>query len=302
MAEQKTEGAPRTWFVTGVSKGLGAALAKQIVGAGDQVIGLVRTPADAGTLEQLDRSGEGRARAVIGDVTDEARVLEIVGALDAEGLQIDVAVNNAGYGLIGATEEISSDELRAQFDVNFFGAFNVIKAVIPQMRQRRAGRVINITSISGCAPWAGTSAYTASKFALEGLCQTLHDEVKGLGVHVTNVAPGALRTAFGTSSLNTSKVLIEDYAETAHSPREAYKATGGKEAGDPVKAADAILEISRLPDPPMHLFLGADALKYLSLEQQRLSREVEQYKDLSLSIAFPETDSAPSDQTKSVAS
>ena len=289
MSEPISNKPTRTWFVTGAGKGLGAALVRQIISRGDHVVALVRSQSDAQTINALDKDAAGTALAVIGDVTDEKRVFDIVEELEANGQQIDIAVNNAGYGLLGATEEISSDELRAVFDVNVFGAFHVIKAVIPHMRKRRAGHIINVTSISGFAPWAGTSAYTASKYAIEGLGQTLHEEVKELGVNVTNIAPGALRTAFGTSSLRESEQLIEDYAATAHAPRESYRESGGKENGDPVKAADAIIDITRLANPPLHLFLGEDALKYLSFGHERIHREAEEYRDVTLSIAYSDT-------------
>ena len=288
MAETHRGALARNWVVTGTSSGLGASLAAEIVRRGDTLFGLVRNTADAEKIEALGRKGPGTAHAVIGDVTDETHMAQKIGALEENGYAIDVAVNNAGYGLLGTTEEVSDAEIRALFDVNVFGALNVIRAVLPGMRARRGGHIINITSVSGHAAWAGTSAYTASKFALEGLGQTLHQETAELGINVTNVAPGALRTRFGLGSLKTAERSIDDYDGAGHMPRQRYSETAGKEDGDPDRAANAIYEITREANPPMHLLLGADAVKYLEAEQSRLNREVSQFMDLTLSIAFPD--------------
>ncbi|MEM8934828.1 MAG: SDR family NAD(P)-dependent oxidoreductase [Pseudomonadota bacterium] len=286
MSEKSERNTKRRWFITGAGKGLGAALSEEVVRRGDDLIGLVRTPEDAANIEALNSLNGGAATAHMGDVTDSAGMRQAIDALERSGSQVDILVNNAGYGLLGAAEEVSETELRALFDVNVFGAFNAMHAVLPHMRARREGHIINITSVSGLAPWAGTTAYTASKYALEGIGQTLQGEVAELGIHVTNVAPGALRTKFGTSSLRTAERTIEDYSGAAHEPRRGYAATGGKEAGDPGRAATAIFNVTREPVPPLHLLLGADALKYYELEQARINGEIDQYRDVSLSIAF----------------
>ena len=286
--QYQTPANSRLWFITGAGKGLGAALAKQVILSGDHIVALVRNHQDALKIQGLNQNkkNQGAAYALIGDVTNENGLKDAIASLEANNFNIDVLVNNAGYGLLGAAEEISSTELRDIFDVNVFGAFHCIKAVLPYMRTRRKGHIINITSISGMAPWAGTTAYTASKFALEGLGQTLREELVDLSVHVTNVAPGALRTQFGASSLKIAAQKIDDYSGAAHEPQRAYEANGGQETGDPAKAACAIIKITKVPNPPMHLLLGQDALKYLNAEHIRISNEIDKYKDLSLSIAF----------------
>ncbi|MEM6912830.1 MAG: oxidoreductase [Pseudomonadota bacterium] len=270
----------KTWLVTGAGRGLGAALAREVIAQEDRLYAVVRSRQDAAWIKTLGDD----AHALIADVTDEAAITGGVRQIEEQHGAIDVVVNNAGYGLVGAIEEVSLSQLRALFDVNFYAAVNVIQAVLPRMRQRRAGHIINITSVSGLAPWAGTGAYTASKFALEGLGQTLHEELSELSIHVTNVAPGGLRTAFGGPSLQTADKVIEDYAGAAHLPKKVYQETAGQEPNDPALAAQAICQIAALQDPPRHLLLGADALGYYDDAQARIKDDIDRYKELTLSV------------------
>lgn len=272
---------PRNWLVTGASSGLGACLVQEIIARGDDVFGVVRTAKDA---ERLRFLGE-HARAITADITNFAQVNQAIDTIETTYGAIDVIVNNAGYGLMGAVEEISLDELRAQLEVNFFAPVNIIQAVLPGMRKRRAGHVINITSVSGLAPWGGTAAYTASKFALEGLGQVLHEELAELGIHVTNVAPGGLRTDFGGRSLRTAAKTIADYAGAGHLPQRVYHDTSGTEPNDPWLAAKAIYAITLEPSPPRHFLLGEDALHYYQQAQAHINRDIMHYEKQSRGIS-----------------
>ncbi|KQY91481.1 short-chain dehydrogenase [Caulobacter sp. Root1455] len=270
----------RTWLITGVSGGLGREIARAALARGDMVFGTVRQAADADAFARLG------GQALILDVTDEAAVK--AGVARAEGVagRIDILVNNAGYGLVGAVEEASLDEVRAQFETNLIGPLAMLKAVLPAMRARRAGRIINITSVSGLAVWAGTGVYCASKWALEGLTQTLAAEVAELGIKVTNVAPGGLRTGFSAGSKAVVAGKIADYDGLARDAERIMADHAGREPGDPAKAAQAILTIADEEAPPLHLLLGEDALTYAGRAAAGLQADIDAWRDLSLSIGF----------------
>jgi NAD(P)-dependent dehydrogenase (short-subunit alcohol dehydrogenase family) len=217
----------------------------------------------------------------------EAAVRDGVARAEAITGRIDVLVNNAGYGLVGAVEEASLDEVRAQFETNVIGPLAMLKAVLPAMRARRAGRIINITSVSGLAVWAGTGVYCASKWALEGLTQTLAAEVAELGIKVVNVAPGGLRTNFAGGSKTIVASKIADYDGLARDAERIMADHAGHEPGDPAKAAQAILTIADEDAPPLHLLLGEDALKYAGYAAAGLQADIEAWKPLTLSIGYP---------------
>jgi len=225
------------------------------------------------------------ANTCLFDVRYRSDVMEAVGvASDAMG-GIDVAVCNAGYSLIGPIEEATEEEARAQFDVNVFGTLWFLQAILPTMRRQRSGHIIAITSVSGLAPWAGTGLYTASKYAVEGLCQTLHDEVEPLGINVTNVAPGGLRTEFAKGSMMMTRPSIDDYDGPGRLPQRAYRESAGKEPGDANKAAQAIMSVAGTKSPPLHLLLGSDAIGYWRDKHASMTEEVNSYEALSRSIA-----------------
>ena len=186
------------WFITGVSTGLGRALAEAALTKGDTVVGTLRS---ADQVTAFDLFAPGRAHGVLMDVTDEEMVRDAIGRAERLTGGLDVVVNNAGRGLTGAIEETSLDEARALFEVNIFGPLAVIRAALPYLRSRKSGHIVNITSVSGLAAWAGTGIYGASKFALECIGRTLAQELEPLGIHVTNVAPGGLRTEFAGETL-----------------------------------------------------------------------------------------------------
>ena len=270
----------KTWLITGVSSGLGRQIALAALARGDVVVGTVRKAVDAEALEQAG------GRALLLDVTDEAAVRASVAKAQAITGQIDILVNNAGYGLVGAVEEASLDEVRAQFETNVLGPLSMLKAVLPAMRARRAGRIINITSVSGLAVWAGTGVYCASKWALEGLSQTLAAEVAELGIKVVNVAPGGLRTDFAAGSKTLVSNKIADYDGLARDAERIMADHAGKEPGDPAKAALAILHVADVDDPPLHLLLGEDALTYAGYAAAALQADIDGWKNTTLSIGF----------------
>ena len=273
------------WLITGVSSGLGRALALAALGRGDVVAGTVRSEPAKASFEGL---APDRALGFVLDISDEGAVHRTVEAVEASTGGIDVLVNNAGYGLIGAVEEARMEEVRAQFEVNVFGPLAAIQAVLPFMRARRAGHIVNITSVSGIAPWAGTGLYCGSKFALEGIGQTLAQEVGPLGIKVTNVAPGGLRTDYARRSLTRTAREIDDYDDTAHESRRLLDAGAGRERGDPVRAALAILKVVDSPAPPLRLLLGGDAVHYATRQAGAMQTEMGEWIDLTTSIAFPE--------------
>ncbi|TDW63936.1 short-subunit dehydrogenase [Novosphingobium sp. PhB55] len=270
------------WLITGIGGGLGRAVAKAALARGDSVVGTTRSAGDA-AFEAL---APGRAHVLSVDLTDDASVRAAVARAETLTGGIDRLLNNAGYGLVGAIEEVSIDEARDLFEINVFGAIRMIQAVLPAMRARRAGHVVNITSVSGHAPWAGTGVYGASKYALECVGQTLAQEVAPFGIRVTNVAPGGFRTGFAASGLKVAAKDIADYEDGAHFARRSLTAGAGAEKGDPARGAEAILAALDAKEPPLHLFLGEDALHYARDQIAFVGQQMDAWETLSLSTAF----------------
>lgn len=268
------------FLITGVSSGLGRAFAAAALAAGHTVIGTVRNASARKDFEDL---AIGRAIAVVLDVTDfsaiDAKVAEIMGTVGA----IDVLVNNAGYGHEGTLEESPLEEMRRQFDVNVFGAVAMIKAVLPSMRERRNGHIINITSMGGFITMPGIAYYCGSKFALEGISETLAKEVAGLGVKVTAVAPGSFRTDWAGRSMVRSPRQIQDYDALFDPIRGARQEKSGKQLGDPAKAAQILLKIANAPDAPVHLLLGSDAVALVRNKIAAMSDEIKSWESVSTS-------------------
>ncbi|MFT3964556.1 MAG: oxidoreductase [Sphingobium sp.] len=271
-----------TWLITGISGGFGRAIARAALARGDTVVGTTRAAHDP-AFEAL---APGRSTALSVDLRDEAAVAAAVAKAEELTGGIDRLVNNAGYGLIGAIEEASMGEIRALFEINVFGAIRAIQAVLPAMRARRAGHIVNITSVSGLAPWAGTAIYGASKYALECIGQTLAQEVAPMGIRVTNVAPGGFRTGFAAAGLNIAARDIADYDSIAHFARRSLTENAGKEKGDPDRAAAAILTALDDPEPPLHLLLGEDALHYARDQMALLGGQIDKWESLSRSTAY----------------
>jgi NAD(P)-dependent dehydrogenase (short-subunit alcohol dehydrogenase family) len=276
-------GRPRTWLITGVSSGFGRALAEEALEKGDRVAGTVRTEVARGKFEQL---APGRSLGVLLDVTDRAAIGRAAVEVEEWAGGIDVLVNNAGYGLVGGVEEASDSEIRAQFEVNVFGTLAVIQAVLPLMRRQRSGRIVCVSSVSGLVGWPSLGIYSGSKFALEGICETLAQEVAPLGIRVILVEPGGLRTDFaGRSSVHAAKTIV-DYDATVGACKRILAEHAGHEAGDPRKAARAVLTAVEAESPPLRLLLGADALRYTSNKLTAFTDEMERWKSLSLGIGF----------------
>jgi NAD(P)-dependent dehydrogenase (short-subunit alcohol dehydrogenase family) len=275
----------KNWLITGVSAGLGRALARAALARGDRVVGTVRTAEDLSAFEALS---SGHAIGLRLDVTEESSTRKVAAAAEAATGGVDVLVNNAGYGLVGAVEEASLDEIRAQFEVNVFGPIAMIQAVLPFMRGRRAGRIVNITSVSGVATWAGTGIYCGSKFALEGVTQTLAQEVAELGIKVINIEPGGMRTDYARRSLHRTHRIIKDYDGAARDAGRILAEHGGHESGDPERVAAAILKVVDAENPPLQLLLGADAMHYATSQLARFQAEIDDWQTLTMSTGFSE--------------
>jgi NAD(P)-dependent dehydrogenase (short-subunit alcohol dehydrogenase family) len=276
-------GKPRTWLITGVSSGFGRALAEEALENGDRVAGTVRTEV---ARRKCEEHAPGRSLGVLLDVTDRAAIVRSVVEVEEWAGGIDVLVNNAGYGLVGGVEEASDTEVRAQFEVNVFGALAVIQAVLPLMRRQRSGRIVCVSSVSGLVGWPSLGIYSGSKFALEGICETLAQEVAPLGIRVILVEPGGLRTDFaGRSSARAAKTIV-DYDATVGACKRILAEHAGHEAGDPRKAAQAVLTAVEAESPPLRLLLGADALQYTSNKLAAFTAEMERWKFLSLGIGY----------------
>jgi NAD(P)-dependent dehydrogenase (short-subunit alcohol dehydrogenase family) len=276
---------PKTFLITGVSTGLGRALASAALAAGHTVAGTVRREDDARSFEALS---PGNAHARLLDVTDDEAVVSVVHEIEANVGPIDVLVVNAGYGHEGLVEESSMAELRQQFDVNVFGAVAVIKAVLPGMRVRRSGRILTVTSMGGLVTFPGIAFYHGSKFALEGITESLGKEVRGFNIHVTAVAPGAFRTDWAGRSMIRAERSIPDYDEVFEPLRATRQHNSGRQIGDPEKAATAILSIVESPNPPAHLLLGSDALRLVTAGRASADADFHNWETLTLSTDFPE--------------
>jgi NAD(P)-dependent dehydrogenase (short-subunit alcohol dehydrogenase family) len=247
----------KTLLITGVSSGFGRALAQAALAAGHRVVGTVRSDEAKLQFEALDSA---KASGRVLDVTQLDAIDGVVAEIEAAIGPIDVLVNNAGYGHEGVMEESPLAEMRRQFDVNVFGAVAMMKAVVPYMRERRHGHIVNITSMGGYITLPGLSYYCGSKFALEGISEVLGKEMKPFGVFVTAVAPGGFRTEWAGRSMVRTPRTIADYDALFDPIRNARKARSGKQIGDPAKAAQAMLTIIDSPSPPTRLLLGSDAL------------------------------------------
>jgi NAD(P)-dependent dehydrogenase (short-subunit alcohol dehydrogenase family) len=275
----------RTWFITGVGSGLGKALAVAALGQGDKVAGTLRDESARVAFEAL---APGRAFGYRLDLSDEIAARETLERAERVTGGINVLVNNAGYGLIGAIEEASSAEIRRQFDVNVFAPIALIQTVLPFMRARKSGLIINVTSVSGLATWVGTGHYCASKYALEAIGETLIEEVRPLGIKVINIEPGGMRTDYASRSSTRAAKRIEAYKDTAGMSERILADHAGHEPGDPNKIARIILGVAAMKDPPLNLLLGADAMLYATRKLGQLQAEIGKWAPLTFSTAFDE--------------
>jgi NAD(P)-dependent dehydrogenase (short-subunit alcohol dehydrogenase family) len=275
----------RVWLITGCSKGLGRALATHALDRGDRVAVTARDRTAVASLAA--RYGD-RALALALDVTDPASVTAAVRECEQVFGRLDVLVNNAGHGYLAAVEEGEDTAVRALFDTNVHGVVTVLKAVLPGMRSRRSGHVVNISSFGGLAAFPATGYYHATKFALEGLSESLAGELAPLGITVTIVEPGGLRTQWAGESMRQSPVRLDDYEQTAGKRRDSTLAVSGHQPGDPARAAAAIAATVDAEAPPLRLLLGSDALAGTRARLERLRDEVDANEALTVSADLRE--------------
>jgi len=272
-----------TWLITGCSTGLGRALAEAAIAAGHNVVATAR---DATKVADLADTAPDRVLAVALDVTVPQQVTSAVQEAEKRFGVIDVLVNNAGYGYRAAVEEGDDADVRALFATHFFGTVATIKAILPGMRARRSGAIVNVSSIGVQLTPLGSGYYSAAKSAVEGLSGSLHGELAPLGISVTVVEPGAFRTDFAGRSLTQSAVTIADYADTAGKRRKEHDTAHGTQAGDPFRAANAIINAVEADEPPSFLLLGTDALtNYRRIADER-SAEITKWEKLTVSTDF----------------
>ncbi|WP_311213618.1 MULTISPECIES: oxidoreductase [unclassified Arthrobacter] len=275
-----------TWLITGCSTGLGRALAHAVLARGHNAVVTAR---DTSTIQDLTTEFPTTALAVALDVTEQSQVDAAVKLAEERFGALDVLVNNAGHGYRAAIEEGDDGDVRALFDTNVFAPVAMIKAVLPGMRMRRSGAIVNISSIGAriCPP--GSGYYSASKAALEGISGSLHKELKPLGISVTVVEPGGFRTDFAGRSLTQSAEAIADYADTAGKRRKEHDTVHGTQQGDPDKAAAAIITAVEADETPAFLLLGEDAAKAFDAVEEAQRAEVDRWRELSVSTGYTES-------------
>ncbi|BCZ20237.1 oxidoreductase [Mycobacterium senriense] len=272
-----------TWLITGCSTGLGRALAEAVIGAGHNAVVTAR---DAASVADLVETAPERVLAAALDVTDSAQVASAVRQAVERFGQIDVLVNNAGYGYRAAVEEGDDADVRALFETHFFGTVAMIKAVLPAMRARRSGAIVNISSIGAQLTPVGSGYYSAAKAAIEGISGALRGELVPLGISVTIVEPGAFRTDFAGRSLAQSATVIDDYAATAGQRRKENDTMHGNQPGDPAKAGHAIIAAVESAEPPAFLLLGPDALAAYRYTADARAAEIRKWEELTSSTDF----------------
>jgi NAD(P)-dependent dehydrogenase (short-subunit alcohol dehydrogenase family) len=283
MNDAQQRGFKRVWLITGASRGIGALIAEAALADGNAVVAAGRNV--AAIVERLGQSDALLPVAL--DVTIEAQAKAAVQAAVEKFGRIDVLVNNAGFGLLGAVEESADKDVRRMYDTNVFGLLNVTRAVLPTMRAKRAGHVINISSIGGYRAGAGFGVYSSTKFAVEGITESLHAELKPLGIHATVVEPGYFRTDFlDASSLVVAPDVIADYDETSGAVRRKAVQVNHNQPGDPAKLAAAMVKLVDAPTPPLRLPLGTDTLAAIAAKNEYVTQETETWKALSASTDF----------------
>ncbi len=273
----------KVWFITGSSTGLGRALVEVCLREGYSVAATARNPE---TLDDLKKKYGTQLICPSLDVTKPDQVRRAITATLSHFGRIDVAVNNAGYGLIGAIEEVTDAEIRAQLETNFFGALDVTRAILPYFRKQRSGHFVNISSIGGFRAIAGAAIYNATKFALEGLSEALAKEIAPLGIRVVLVEPGPFRTDFGGRSIVDTAKRLEEYASTAGKMREYYQAAHGKQVGDPVKAAEAMIKAVESNEEFLRLPLGQATIIGMREKMDQVQKDISMWEHAAINTAF----------------
>jgi NAD(P)-dependent dehydrogenase (short-subunit alcohol dehydrogenase family) len=279
-----SETSSAAWLITGCSTGIGRHIALAALARGRRVAVTARNPQ---AVEDIVAAHSDQAIALALDVTDREQIADAVRQTESAFGAVDVLVNNAGYGYMAAVEEGEDAEVRAMFDTNYFGVVDTIKAVLPGMRQRGRGHVINISSMTGLVANPPNVYYSSTKFALEALTEGLAKEVAPFGIRVTAIEPGAFRTDWSTRSMKEARNPIEAYAETVGARKALIKAVGSKFPGDPRRVADAVLMVSELDEPPLHLLLGHDVYKAYREKLSGLLESVAAWKSVTLDVNFP---------------
>ena len=276
----------RVWFITGCSTGLGRELAKMVLDRGYRAVVTARDPAK---VEDIAKGRTDRALVLELDVTDPVEVDASVKSAAKHFGRIDVLVNNAGIGYFGAVEESDDAEVRRMFEINFFGLSRMTRSVLPIMRQQRSGHIVNISSIGGLRSFPSLAYYHATKYAVEGFSESLSLEVAPLGIKVTIVEPSGFRTDWAGRSAAEAKTRIADYASTAGQNLQNLRSISGKQAGDPVRAAAAIISAVESPNPPLRLLLGKAALKGARGKLDMLKKDFDAWEKTTVEADFPDT-------------
>ena len=279
---ESTKSEMPVWFITGCSTGFGRELAMHLLERGYNTVVTARNPDDVSDLAKVRNS-----LVLKLDVTDQDQIDKAIKTAEETFGRIDVLVNNAGIGYFAAVEESEEDQVRRMFEINVFGLSRMIQAVLPGMRKQRKGFIVNFSSIGGLCSFPAVGFYNATKFAVEGLSEALWQEVEPLGIKVMLVEPSGFRTDWAGRSANESKQHITDYAATAGAWRSNVRAISGKQAGDPVRAAQAILQVVESTNPPHHLLLGNDAYEAATAKLQNLHKEFSSWEAVSRGVDFP---------------
>lgn len=274
----------KVWLITGSSTGFGRELAEEALAQGYRVVATARKPE---VLQDLVDKYPDTARAVKLDVTKPDEVRAAVAAAVKEFGAVDVLVNNAGYGLIGAVEEVTDAQFRQQFETNVFGAVDVMKAVLPQMREQKRGHILNVSSVGGFIAFPSSGYYTASKFALEAFSEAVAHEAAHLGIKVTIVEPGAFRTDFNGRSLTVGENRLGEVYPTTDNFLGWLRENDGKQPGDPRKAAQAIIKVVEAENPPLRLPLGEDAVTAIEAELEKVKNDIAPWRETGVNTAFP---------------
>ncbi len=274
----------RVWLITGCSSGFGKILSEQILARGDQLIATARNPNSVEFLRDKTKSADQLLILKL-DVNSKSDIQSTIEKAHSHFGRIDVLINNAGYGQIGALEEVSDEEIRKSFDTNVFGLIEVTRAILPIMRAQKSGYIMNMSSVAGIAALAGAGIYAATKFAVEGISEALAGEVAPFNIKVTLIEPGAFRTEFASGSLKTANEMKE-YDQILASTRTLYKNIGGNQPGDPAKAASAMINLVDHPHPPLRLVMGALGLKRVRAKMESYEKELSAWESTTLAMDF----------------